>query len=302
MLAEFENKVAKLFTIMGYKVQRDLFIENRQIDILAERTDGLITTKIIVECKDEDKNIGIKKVQDFYNIVNVANVNKGIFISSKGFVRNAKAFAEAKANLDLFTYDEFAGDWHISSNQYTGTAKDYINQVVQEIESGEAGKFNINDYLNDGKITYIFFPNQNNEKRLIVWSTRSDCHILKSYNLNNGKLYGKEKLLRQYFIYDYRIYGPFGNKAWGYSKKSGVQLLDLYHPKILFTNKEILDRNPQLGSKISIYKGYNYSPYEPISYGLYVINTKAEIYRINPDLNAVFAGDITIEKIKNQQK
>jgi uncharacterized protein with PIN domain len=34
---EFQDKVAKLFRIMGYKVRQDEFIEDCQIDILAEK-------------------------------------------------------------------------------------------------------------------------------------------------------------------------------------------------------------------------------------------------------------------------
>ncbi|MEW6607351.1 MAG: restriction endonuclease [bacterium] len=132
---KFENKVAELFRLMGYKVQRDLFIENRQIDILAEKTDGLITTKMIVECKDENKNIGIKKVQDFYNIVKVANVNRGIFISSKGFVRYAKSFAENKVDIDLFTYDEFANNLI--------NFDDYIDWIIEDFENDELSRYYI---------------------------------------------------------------------------------------------------------------------------------------------------------------
>jgi hypothetical protein len=47
------------------------------------------------------------------------------------------------------TYDEDAEDWHIESKQYTGNTKDYIDQVVWEIESGEAGKFNIKETFNN---------------------------------------------------------------------------------------------------------------------------------------------------------
>ena len=163
------------------------------------------------------------------------------------------------------------------------------------------------DYLNDGEIKYVFIQEKGNKTRLVIWFTRVDTpagistaysHRLKSYNINNGKQVGRQNLLRRSWINDYSIYGPFGNKAWGYSQKSGVQLLDLYKPKILYTNKEILARNPQLSTKINIYVGSYYSVYEPGSHGIYVVNATGNIYRITPDLQAVFAEDITRETIK----
>ena len=170
---------------------------------------------------------------------------------------------------------------------------------------------NVPDYLNDGKIRYVFFQEQNNETRLVTWFTRIDrpagmstvySHRLKSYDLNNGKQLGRENLLRRYYTNDYKIYGPFGNKAWGYSKKSGVQLLDFYKPKILFNNEDILQKNPQLGSLIRIYDAYNYPVYDPVSHGLYVVNATGNIYRITPDLQAVFVGDIKIDKVNYDQR
>ena len=166
------------------------------------------------------------------------------------------------------------------------------------------------DFLNDSEISYVFIQEKDNETRLVAWFTRVDhpagistaySHRLKSYNINNGRQVGRQNLLRRSWINDYSIYGPFDNKAWGYSHKSGVQLLDLYEPKILYTNKEILARNPQLGAKINIYEGSYYSVYEPGSHGIYVVSANGKIYRITPDLKAVFAEDIAIETIKEDK-
>ncbi len=44
-------------------------------------------------------------------------------------------------------YDRDAGDWRITSKQYTGYTWDYINQVVKEIDSGEAERFKFWDYF-----------------------------------------------------------------------------------------------------------------------------------------------------------
>jgi len=44
-----EGRVAQLFRLMGYKVSRNIFLEDHEIDVYAESEDG---KKIIVECKE----------------------------------------------------------------------------------------------------------------------------------------------------------------------------------------------------------------------------------------------------------
>ncbi len=46
------------------------------------------------------------------------------------------------------SYDSQQGDWYVDSKKYEGYIMDYIYHVVWEIDSGNAEKFNINDYVN----------------------------------------------------------------------------------------------------------------------------------------------------------
>lgn len=166
--------------------------------------------------------------------------------------------------------------------------------------------FKLHDFLSDGKITDIFILNKENETRLVVWFTRIDpanmidvyTHRLKSFDIYNGRQFGKKNLVIRKHINDYDIWGPFDNNAWGYSKKTGIHFLDLFQPEILFTNKDILCKNPQLGSLIQIAPGSYNSVYDPISHELYIVNAKGIIYKIDTNLNAVFAGEVKKDKIE----
>ena len=165
--------------------------------------------------------------------------------------------------------------------------------------------FKISTYFNDGEIVDVFILNKNNEKRLSVWFKAVDVpgaheysYRLKTFEINTGILTGWENLASGN-VYNYIIYGPFDNKAWGYSNKSGVQLLDLYQPKILKTNMDILKQNPKLGTEIRIYEEkYPVPVYDPIMHGLFVVNDHGEIFRITPDVKAE-SVNYYIKKQKN---
>ena len=153
--------------------------------------------------------------------------------------------------------------------------------------------FNATIYFTDGEIVDVFIYNENNDKRLSIFFKAVDIpkthefgYRLKTYEINTGNLTGKENLVKGN-VYDFRIYAPFNNKAWAYSKKSGVLLLDLYQPKILKTNMDILKQNPELGTEIRIYEEkYPVPAYDPVTHGLFIVNDQGSIFRITPDIKA----------------
>ncbi len=147
------------------------------------------------------------------------------------------------------------------------------------------------DSLSDGRITWLVRLEDGKEKRLLVWFTRVDevnmtveySQRLKSFELESGRLRGKLDLADHYFRNDYRIFAPLrGNRAWGYSGQNGLKLIDLFQPKVLADEKEILDQNPILGGAIRLLN----HPFEPRLDGLRVSGNRGEIFILTPDLQA----------------
>ena len=71
-----------------------------QIDVLTNHGDGLHQYRTAISCKNLNKKVGLPVVREFAQIVQDANLNKGVIISKMGFTRPAKSYAESK-NIGL---------------------------------------------------------------------------------------------------------------------------------------------------------------------------------------------------------
>lgn len=71
-----------------------------QIDVLTRHSAGAYEYKTAIECKYWDRNVGIKVLREFVQIVQDADVHKGVVVSKTGFTGPAKTFAKAH-NIEL---------------------------------------------------------------------------------------------------------------------------------------------------------------------------------------------------------
>jgi len=151
----------------------------------------------------------------------------------------------------------------------------------------------IRDHFNYGNIKKLYIVNTKAGPRLAVLFSREEhrrfgiFHTprIATYDLNQGTLIGSIWPSNKNPADHYLIYGPFGQKAWGYSYRPGIVLLDLATPKVLAGRKEILARNPQLGG--SYKKVFSDYLYDPVTHSIQVMNPKGQYFRINPDLKAI---------------
>jgi hypothetical protein len=56
-------QVAHLFEISGYKVDKSVRINHREIDVVAEELHGLLRKIVLIECADYEENVGVDKLQ-----------------------------------------------------------------------------------------------------------------------------------------------------------------------------------------------------------------------------------------------
>ncbi len=112
-------------------------------------------------------------------------------------------------------------------------------------------------YMLDGQITDLYFLDDGQEARVIVWFTNEQdgnmiqlyTNRLKGFDLESGNKLDRLELNRRYYINDYKIYGPFGgNLAWGYSEQVGTSLINLFDLNIVLNQSKIQEQNSELGS------------------------------------------------------
>jgi len=78
----------------------------RQIDVLIESDWGRLgKQRVIIECKEWERLVGIDQVEAFITKIDSLGVNKGIIVSRNGFQKGAKETAIGTTRVDLYTLE-----------------------------------------------------------------------------------------------------------------------------------------------------------------------------------------------------
>jgi len=101
-----EERIAAYFTSAGYGVKRNEVLTGRsggghEIDILAEKTDPLMTVKVMVECKAWDRPIEKDVISKVDYVIKDLGFNKGIIVSLNGW-RSGALQAATELGIDLW--------------------------------------------------------------------------------------------------------------------------------------------------------------------------------------------------------
>ncbi len=148
----FEEKVAELFQLLGYRAEVDYKVLDMQFDVKLE-LQGAVTTHVLVECKKTRRPVGQREVRDFGSKVEAASTRdkrryQAIMVSENGFVNNARAMAD-ELFVELKSYRELQRslvdlspnlDHAIRTFQGTDLERLYVEQQVvwqRDLEKGE---------------------------------------------------------------------------------------------------------------------------------------------------------------------
>jgi tRNA A37 threonylcarbamoyladenosine biosynthesis protein TsaE len=106
----FEQRVAHLFALLGYAVERDLLVAGRQVDLYIEDRSGPLVRRYIVECKDQSSPVLTAQYDQFRIRLDAARHAKdpklrGIMVASTGFVKEAKAHSQHD-DVELLTISQ----------------------------------------------------------------------------------------------------------------------------------------------------------------------------------------------------
>jgi RNA polymerase sigma factor (sigma-70 family) len=125
--------------LLGYQVHRNVLINGCQIDLMAEYRTGMIPLRLMVECKDygDSRTVGVEEIKTFSGVLHAARgkaVDKGLFVTTHGFTKEAKELAR-HAGIELVTFSDL-------STQLVNF-DDYIEKVIAEFEGNPAFDFYI---------------------------------------------------------------------------------------------------------------------------------------------------------------
>jgi WD40 repeat protein len=106
----FEERVAELFALLGYRTTVDYKRDDMQFDVRLELSFGLIPIHALVECKDLDRPVTQQHVREFASKVEYATKvdqlpYQAILIARSGYANNAHEVAK-NLRVNLQTYEQ----------------------------------------------------------------------------------------------------------------------------------------------------------------------------------------------------
>ncbi len=112
---EFEQRVADVYSALGYQVVQNTQLPGRQTDIFAERfTPGGPPIRLVIECKDEAEPVDNTETFKFITKTiahrDSKRVDFGVLVSAGGFTHPARAAAEEHPFILLLSWEELNAD------------------------------------------------------------------------------------------------------------------------------------------------------------------------------------------------
>lgn len=107
---QFQNDVAGLFQIAGYQVHQDILVGHKKVDILVSEWRFGKQDNIAVECKDWNKTLTLKDVNeifsDYRTLADKALITEILLVTKRGIADAAKAMVLESSKFRHSTYLE----------------------------------------------------------------------------------------------------------------------------------------------------------------------------------------------------
>jgi hypothetical protein len=95
LVARIQKQLAPQAEVLhDVKLDGRLSKTQRQVDVLVRQTIGQYEIRIVIDCKDYNKPVDVKGVEEFDGLVRDVGAEKGVLVCPKGFTEAAKARAE----------------------------------------------------------------------------------------------------------------------------------------------------------------------------------------------------------------
>lgn len=178
---KYERLAAVVFKILNTTdvVMHDLTLRGdgkktpHQIDVIIER--GKLLKRVLVECKDYDAKVGIGIVRDFFGAISQIKPDEAFVVTTEGFTRGARSFAEEEgiklAILRGFTENDWNGrirKIHIQNKIRTMNPPQitWVAASQEEIDKfqSNAKKDEINTVQEINTVETFFYDKQGNKQ------------------------------------------------------------------------------------------------------------------------------------------
>jgi hypothetical protein len=90
----FEELIAELFYQNGFNTERVGKTGDGGVDIYAIRPDIVVPTVHLIQCKRYSDKVGVSYIRELYGVKTSLKANQAVLVTTSGFTRGAKEFAE----------------------------------------------------------------------------------------------------------------------------------------------------------------------------------------------------------------
>ena len=105
----FEDRVARLLTLHGYRVEREQLLDGNRVDLIASRQSGLRSECYLVECKDHGKPLGksvLEKFRTWLEGDKARMMRAEGMVVARSFSPQALKYAKSREGLFLYTIED----------------------------------------------------------------------------------------------------------------------------------------------------------------------------------------------------
>ena len=157
----FEDKVADLLRLLGYKVEPEKLVDSNRVDLIASIDSGLDTLTYFVECKDHGKAVGkqvLEVLQTWLDQPAARHQHARGMVVARGFSPSALAYGKDKnircltpedLERQLLEFDRYLGTL-IADFEQLALATCYVTQRGQPITGPDGSELGIPDLLAHG--------------------------------------------------------------------------------------------------------------------------------------------------------
>jgi len=153
------KQVSNLFRISGHKVDTSVMINNREIDVRACETQGLVRKIILVECADYAKTVGVNKIQNDIDKLRAAKeVLKEnavlMHVSRKGYTPSAFGYAN-EIGIPAFSLEDLASQLINFDAYIEAVENDKVRSIIMKEYQPNKIFFEESPSTSKGAITFL---------------------------------------------------------------------------------------------------------------------------------------------------
>jgi restriction system protein len=129
--SKFEEEMADMFSLLGYKTEVSGGPHDGGIDVVAIKNGE----KYYIQCKKFiTSEVGVHDVRDFYGAITAGQAKRGFLITTNKFTLDAERFAEGNTRIELIDGVRLIGYFKMAHKEEKQFVEEVANNTIESIQ------------------------------------------------------------------------------------------------------------------------------------------------------------------------